>query len=167
MYLQDNHTSVLGMRDLVSTRGANVLCLNHSQAFDLFNSNVKSDSPNASSNSLFVYPAQCNFSGVKYPLKWIKDVQNLEKIAGSSNWFVLLDATAFVSTSKLDLCECKPHFVTISFYKMFGYPTGLGALIVNNSSFSLLDKVYYGGGTVNFALSSDMYHVKRSVQHER
>ena len=42
------------------------------------------------------------------------------------NWFTVLDAAAFVSTAPLDLGVHKPDFVTLSFYKMFGFPTGLG-----------------------------------------
>jgi hypothetical protein len=37
---------------------------------------------------------------------------------------VVLDAAAHAPTHSLDLSRTKPDFVTISFYKMFGYPTG-------------------------------------------
>ena len=33
---------------------------------------------------------------------------------------------AFVPTDQLDLKEVKPDFVCVSFYKIFGYPTGIG-----------------------------------------
>jgi hypothetical protein len=37
----------------------------------------------------------------------------------------------------------------LSFYKIFGYPTGLGALLVRRASMPLLaGKLYFGGGTV-------------------
>ena len=42
-------------------------------------------------------------------------------------WDVLLDAAAFVPTNRLDLGAVHPDFVSLSFYKMFGYPTGVGA----------------------------------------
>jgi molybdenum cofactor sulfurtransferase len=60
-----------------------------------------------------------------------------------------LDAAAYVSTSLLSLAEVdtSPDFITISFYKMFGYPTGLGALIVRSELESILRKRYFGGGT--------------------
>lgn len=45
-------------------------------------------------------------------------------------WKVMLDAAAFVPTQPLDLTQFPADFVSISFYKMFGYPTGLGALLV-------------------------------------
>ncbi len=50
-------------------------------------------------------------------------------LAQERGWDVLLDCAAFVPTSRLDLSVWKPDFVAVSFYKMFGYPTGLGALI--------------------------------------
>ncbi len=42
---------------------------------------------------------------------------------------MILDGAAFVPTSRLDLSAWTPDFVAISFYKMFGYPTGIGALL--------------------------------------
>lgn len=177
VYLQDNHTSVLGMRDLVSEKGAKIHHLKHNDTFKIFNSannNMTEDNPrdcDTQSNSLFVYSAQCNFSGFKYPLNWIEKAQQglLNTISDNikSNWFVLLDAAAFVGTNQLDLSIYKPDFVVMSFYKMFGYPTGIGALIIKNSSAQVLNKVYYGGGTVNMALSTKNFHIKKNNLHQR
>ncbi|XP_011156779.2 molybdenum cofactor sulfurase 3 [Solenopsis invicta] len=174
VYMQDNHTSVLGMRDVVVARGAEVVCLGHDQAFQIFSQ--RSTSPDESNerqgdNSLFVYSAQCNFSGLKYPLKWISDT-HAGALSVFSNrpltrWYVLLDAASFVATNKLDLSIFKPDFVCLSFYKMFGYPTGIGALLVKNASSDILEKVYYGGGTVDVALSSERFNRKRQVLHQR
>lgn len=46
------------------------------------------------------------------------------------HWKVLLDAAAFVPTQPLDLAACPADFVTVSFYKMMGFPSGVGALLV-------------------------------------
>lgn len=173
VYVQDNHTSVLGMRDVVAARGAKVVCFDHNRAFRVFSQHETFSDPDErqSSNSLFVYSAQCNFSGMKYPLKWIRDTHTgaLSSVVGqpSTRWYVLLDAASFVSTNNLDLSNFKPDFVCVSFYKMFGYPTGIGALLVKNSSSDILEKTYYGGGTVDVALSSEMFHKKRPVLHQR
>ncbi|XP_017885614.1 molybdenum cofactor sulfurase 1 [Ceratina calcarata] len=166
IYTQDNHTSVVGMREVFAKRGAKIMCLRHNNAFEIFNSPLKSKSScSQESNSLFAYPAQCNFSGLKYPLSWIKDVRNnaLSNIISntSTKWYVLLDAAAFAATSKLDLSIYKPDFVCLSFYKMFGYPTGIGALLVKNSSAEVLNKVYYGGGTIDVSLTTELFHIKR------
>ena len=49
-----------------------------------------------------------------------------------------------------------PDFVSLSFYKMFGFPTGLGALLLRNEHIGILNKFYWGGGTVSIA--SDQEH---------
>ncbi|XP_029165139.1 molybdenum cofactor sulfurase 1 isoform X2 [Nylanderia fulva] len=173
VYVQDNHTSVLGMRDVAAARGAKVICLDHNRAFRVFSQHETSRDldERQSSNSLFVYSAQCNFSGMKYPLKWIEDthIGVLSSVVDepSTRWYVLLDAAGFVPTNNLDLSNFKPDFVCVSFYKIFGYPTGIGALLVKNSSSDILEKIYYGGGTVDVALSSEIFHKKRPVLHQR
>lgn len=75
-YTEDNHTSVLGMRELAS--GANLLCLTRNKAHEILDKipSSKKDYSACSSNSLFVYPAQSNFCGTKYPLKWIETCRN-------------------------------------------------------------------------------------------
>lgn len=150
----------------------NIQVLNHNDAFELLNKEINSTltyDDIHSVNSLFVYPAQCNFSGTKYPLTWIENIQKgaLNYLHCSNRWFCCLDAAAYVSTNFLDLSEYKPDFVCISFYKLFGYPTGLGALLVKNNSHDVLLKKYYGGGTVLMALSTENIVIPRSILHER
>ncbi|XP_014203727.1 molybdenum cofactor sulfurase 3 [Copidosoma floridanum] len=172
VYLQDNHTSVLGMRDVTFQRGAKVVCIDHISAFKLLGCNNRNnDSPkDRKNNSLFVYPAQCNFSGLKYPLNWIKNIKQgclNAHVKTNSNWFILLDAACYAGTSDLNLSYYKPDFICLSFYKLFGYPTGLGALLVKNDSAFTLQKTFYGGGTVDIVLSSKMHHVKRQSLSQR
>nr|POE73152.1 molybdenum cofactor sulfurase [Quercus suber] len=45
---------------------------------------------------------------------------------------VLVDAAKGCATEPPDLSKYPVDFVVISFYKIFGYPTGLGALIARN-----------------------------------
>ena len=37
------------------------------------------------------------------------------------------------------------------FYKLFGYPTGVGALVARRKALAKLKRGYFGGGTVQFA----------------
>ena len=53
-------------------------------------------------------------------------------------WDVLLDAAAFVPTNRLDLSRWHPDFVPLSFYKMFGYPTGVGCLLARKTALAKL-----------------------------
>jgi selenocysteine lyase/cysteine desulfurase len=93
---------------------------------------------------LFAYPAQSNFSGVQHPLDWISFAQE-------RGWDVLLDAAAFTPTNRLDLRYWKPDFVSQSFYKMFGYPTGVGCLIARNAALAKLHRPWFAGGTITVA----------------
>ena len=185
-YLEQNHTSVVGIREKAASSGAQIICLSEKDVLDskqdlhfktVFNSSSNDtldsfveEHNNHCCHCLFAYPAMCNFSGAKYPLEWVSQAQKgllFCRCHPSCCWFVVLDAASFVSTSPLDLAACPADFVPISFYKMFGFPTGLGALIVKNSSSYMLRKRYYGGGTVQATISSEMFHVLRENLPEK
>ncbi|XP_063778801.1 molybdenum cofactor sulfurase isoform X2 [Pseudophryne corroboree] len=164
-YLTDNHTSVVGIRGMLNVPSLAVtpedLLLSKSQkAFQHQNHSI---------SHLFCYPALSNFSGTKYPLSWIGLIKSGKmsptKVPG--NWFVLLDAASFVSTAPLDLSACQPDFVNISFYKIFGFPTGLGALIVSNRIAHLLRKKYFGGGTAAAYLTKEDFFVPKESISDR
>ena len=185
-YLEDNHTSVLGMREVASDYGAGLVCVS-SECMEEASSACRHEacsnsSPDASSPSLsrplhlFVYPAQSNFNGCKYPLSWINEISvGHLTIPGHAHtkgsWLIALDAAALVGTSPLNLSEFPAHFVTISFYKIFGFPTGLGALLVRRDCCSLLGerkrRKYFGGGTVLASIASQRYHLPRPEAHDR
>uniref|UniRef100_A0A8C5PJC6 Molybdenum cofactor sulfurase n=1 Tax=Leptobrachium leishanense TaxID=445787 RepID=A0A8C5PJC6_9ANUR len=162
-YLTDNHTSVVGMRGLTKLLNVSAIPLTPEEV--LFSESQESVAENQRHgvSHLFCYPALSNFSGTKYPLSWIEKIQSqkmlLQKTPG--NWFVLLDAASYVSTSPLDLTAYQPDFVTISFYKIFGFPTGLGALLVSNRVAHLLRKQYFGGGTAAAYLSGEDFYIPR------
>ena len=59
----------------------------------------------------------------------------------------MLDAAAFVPTNRLDLSRYQPDFVPISFYKMFGYPTGICCLLARNQALTKLSRPWFAGGT--------------------
>lgn len=143
----DNHNSVNGIREFVHAKGGTVtyvpLCLpdlrvDENQLTESL-SLAKKDK-----NNLFAFPAQSNFSSVKHPLSWIEK-------AHAAGWDVLLDAAAFAPTNKLDLSIYKPDFVPLSFYKIFGYPTGLGALIARKDKLHKLHRPWFAGGTITVA----------------
>ncbi|XP_059102460.1 molybdenum cofactor sulfurase isoform X3 [Peromyscus eremicus] len=118
---------------------------------------------------LFCYPAQSNFSGTRYPLSWIEEVKSGRRspVNVPGRWFVLLDAASYVSTSPLDLSSHQPDFVPISFYKIFGLPTGLGALLVSKHVAPLLRKGYFGGGSAAAYLAGEDFYVPRPSVAER
>src|SRR5581483_11388903 len=90
------------------------------------------------------YPAQSNFSGVQHALDWID-------VAHANGWDVLLDGAAFVPTNRLDLGRWHPDFVSLSFYKIFGYPTGVGCLLARREALAKLHRPWFAGGTITVA----------------
>jgi len=142
----DNHNSVNGIREFARARGAGVTYLPVGDPdLRLDCQMVTTELERAGrGNRLFAYPAQSNFSGVQHPLEWVAQAQEL-------GWDVILDCAAFAPTNRLDLSAIKPDFVPLSFYKMFGYPTGAGALIARREALAKLRRPWFAGGTITLA----------------
>jgi molybdenum cofactor sulfurtransferase len=61
-----------------------------------------------------------------------------------------LDAAALAPTSKISLSDYPQlDAMAISFYKMFGFPTGIGALIAKKSFLAQLKRPWFSGGNVD------------------
>lgn len=80
---------------------------------------------------------------------------------------VLLDAAAYAPTNPLDLRAYKPDFVAVSFYKMFGFPTGLGCLLVRAETLEEMRDVYWGGGQVALATAGRDFRALHCQPSER
>jgi molybdenum cofactor sulfurtransferase len=160
----DNHNSVNGVREFAHSRGAIVRYIPVVPADLRVNPDALPyglELARPGGNNLFAYPAQSNFSGVQHPLEWIAQAQ-------ARGWDVLLDAASFVPTNRLDLSQWHPDFVSISFYKMFGYPTGIGCLLARKSAVRKLQRPWYSGGTITFSsvLAFDRYLTPGSAGFE-
>lgn len=140
----DNHNSVNGIREFARAKGATTtylptvppeLCLDETQVAGYL------DQATLGASNLFAYPAQSNFSGVQHSLEWVAQAQ-------AKGWDVLVDCAAFVPTNRLDLSRWHPDFVPLSFYKIFGYPTGVGCLIARRVALAKLRRPWFAGGTV-------------------
>jgi selenocysteine lyase/cysteine desulfurase len=152
----DNHNSVNGLRIAAQRRRAAV-------DYVPLTREMRARSPQqwltpASAPSLFAYPAQSNFSGVRHPLEWVRFAQR-------RGYRVLLDAASFAPTGRLALTAAPADFVAISFYKLFGYPTGVGALVARRDALAALRRTYFAGGTVQFvAVKAALAREKRGPE---
>nr|XP_011769631.1 molybdenum cofactor sulfurase isoform X2 [Macaca nemestrina] len=168
-YLTDSHTSVVGMRNVTMAINVTSTPVRPEDLWSAEERGASVSDPDCQLPHLFCYPAQSNFSGVRYPLSWIEEVKSgrLHPVSTPGKWFVLLDAASYVSTSPLDLSAHQADFVPISFYKIFGFPTGLGALLVHNRAAPLLRKTYFGGGTASAYLAGEDFYIPRPSVAQR
>jgi molybdenum cofactor sulfurtransferase len=139
----DNHNSAHGIREYAAARGADVRYVPLGEELRVHDIEPHLAGADSNARNLFVFPAQSNFSGVQHPLGWIGTAQ-------AAGYRVFLDAAAFVPTSRLSMRRHDPDFACVSFYKMFGYPTGVGALLARRDALRELRRPWFSGGTVRF-----------------
>jgi selenocysteine lyase/cysteine desulfurase len=147
----DNHNSVNGIGRYAEAAGATVEYVPlgpdlRVASLEPYLSPVTEGRP-----ALFAFPAQSNFSGVKHPLEWVD-------LARSRGYDVVLDSAAFVPTNPLRLDRVRPDFACVSFYKMFGFPTGVGALLARRAVVGRLRRPWFAGGTVEFVSTQHRMH---------
>ncbi|XP_020238282.1 molybdenum cofactor sulfurase isoform X3 [Cajanus cajan] len=186
MYTMENHNSVLGIREYALGQGASAIAVDIEEDIhpgitgELISTKVSlheiqrrkvagslEGEPTGVVYNLFAFPSECNFSGLRFGMDLVKIIkEDSSKILGISSackngqWMVLIDAAKGCATMPPDLSKYPADFVAISFYKLFGYPTGLGALIVRNDAAKLLKKTYFSGGTVSASIA-DIDFIKR------
>ncbi len=152
----DNHNSVNGIREFARAKGATstyIPIVLPEMRVDERDLAAQLDRARPGGRHLFAYPAQSNFSGVQHPLDWIATAQ-------AKGWDVLLDAAAFTPTNRLDLGRWRPDFAVQSFYKIFGYPTGVGCLLARKTALAKLHRPWFAGGTITVAsVQGDKYYL--------
>ncbi|XP_015082926.1 molybdenum cofactor sulfurase [Solanum pennellii] len=190
MYSMENHNSVLGIREYALSKGAAAFAVDiedtHVGESESPQSNLKltqhhiqrrneggvlKEGMTGNTYNLFAFPSECNFSGRKFDPNLIKIIkEESERILESSQysrgcWLVLIDAAKGCATNPPNLSKFKADFVVFSFYKLFGYPTGLGALIVRKDAAKLMKKTYFSGGTVTAAIADvDFFKRREGVE---
>ncbi|CAG8886052.1 unnamed protein product [Penicillium egyptiacum] len=170
-YHLESYTSILGMRELADA-GQHCFVSDDEVESWLRPAPSKDETgrcPGQTSGTfqvgLFAYPGQTNINGRRLPLHW-PEVLRQSKDAPHQRVFSILDAAALASTMSLDCFrdpDTAPDFTAVSFYKIFGFPD-LGGLIVRKKSAPvLLQRPYFGGGTVEMATCSDQPWHSRKV----
>jgi molybdenum cofactor sulfurtransferase len=167
----DSHNSVHGIREFARHQNANVRYIDSTATggFDVLSAKVciyvrwfefkfikdvrqvillenRPSTPNACP-SLFAMTGQSNISNSKNPLSMLE-------YASSLGYYTLLDAAALAPTSLFSLKDTPVDAMAISFYKMFGFPTGVGALVVKKSFLETLRRPWFAGGNVDVVQGS-------------
>ncbi|MEU9187255.1 aminotransferase class V-fold PLP-dependent enzyme [Streptomyces sp. NPDC048484] len=162
----DNHNSVNGLREYARSGGATTtyvpvggpgLRVDEQRLWAALlargrGAGRRSRRPGERRAGLLAYPAQSNFTGVQHPLAWIAAAQ-------ARGYHVLLDAAAFVPANSLDLSRYHPDFTVVSWYKVFGHPTGVGSLVARREALAGLRRPWFSGGTIYAVSAQAQWHV--------
>ncbi len=143
----DNHNSVNGIREFARRKGASVTyvpVVAPELRLDRAAMTAELGAADPSAYNLLAFPAQSNYSGVQHPLDLVDE-------AHDHGWDVLVDAAAFAPTNRFDASVINPDFASFSFYKMFGFPTGIGCLLIRRARRSALERPWFAGGTITIA----------------
>ena len=162
LFTADNHNTVNGLREDAKQQGGIVRYapIKEDLTLDAEALDRMLRYPRSTGRKLFAYPAKSNYSGTLHDLSWVKLAQDL-------GWSVLLDAAAYSSSRRLDLHVVKPDFIPISFYKLFGYPTGLGCLIIKKSAYQNLHKRWFAGGSILLVSVMKDFYAPESLGYAR
>ncbi|MFI6643012.1 aminotransferase class V-fold PLP-dependent enzyme [Streptomyces sp. NPDC050504] len=165
----DNHNSVNGLREFAAARGARThyvpvsgpalrvderrlrAALAGRERHDRLRTALRAPR-RGTPRGLFVYPAQSNFTGVQHSLEWLAGAKAL-------GYDVLLDAAAYAPANPLDLSRFHPDFTVVSWYKVFGHPTGVGSLIARREALRALRRPWFSGGTIYAVSAQAQWHV--------
>ncbi|KAG1903434.1 PLP-dependent transferase [Suillus fuscotomentosus] len=159
----DSHNSVHGIREYALRRGAEVHYIPSTSTGGFVLSTAKdilSQHRPQNASSLFALTGLSNISNAKNPL-------SIVGFASSLGYHTLLDAAALAPSSVISLSETPVDAMVVSFYKMFGYPTGVGALIVKESFLEILERPWFAGGTVGVVQVPGSIFTRTSVLHEQ
>jgi molybdenum cofactor sulfurtransferase len=158
----DNHNSMNGLREIAKRNGAIMRYspIKDDLTFDEEALKRSLDFPRSNGNKLFGFPGKSNYSGIIHSLEWVEYAQ-------LKGWDVLLDAAAFLANNRLDLGILKPDFVPVSFYKIFGYPTGIGCLIIKKSKYEKLHKKWFSGGSILLVSVMKDFYAPETIGYAR
>ncbi|KAJ7647907.1 PLP-dependent transferase [Roridomyces roridus] len=159
----DSHNSVHGIREFATYRGARV-CYIPPTATGGFEpelaKNILLRNRPRSAPCLFALTGQSNITNAKNPL-------SILEYAKSLGYHTLLDAAALAATSAISLTDTPVDAMAVSFYKMFGFPTGVGALVVKKSFLKQLKRPWFAGGTVNLVQVPGTIVTRSQELHEQ
>ncbi|KAK1337756.1 LOW QUALITY PROTEIN: hypothetical protein QTO34_002389 [Cnephaeus nilssonii] len=165
-YLTDSHTSVVGMRTVAAARNATSIPVRPEDMRSAEKRGAAASDPDCQLPHLFCYPAQSNFSGTRYPLSWVGEVTSGRRCPRARTGAVVRAAGRGLLREHLPAGPVahQADFVSLSFYKIFGFPTGLGALLVHRRAAPLLRKTYFGGGTAAAYLAGEDFYIPRPFE---
>ncbi|KAF9059983.1 pyridoxal phosphate-dependent transferase [Rhodocollybia butyracea] len=167
---EDSHNSVNGIREFARREEANVVYIpvdrqaNQGGAFNLdeAKSALLKNKPPQGASSLFALTGLSNITNAKCP------DASIVTYARTLGYHTILDAAALAPTSRISLAQIPVDALVVSFYKMFGFPTGIGALLVRKGFLRMLKskRPWFAGGSVEVVQVPGWAYTMKGVGEE-
>eukprot|EP00930_Biecheleria_cincta_P082306 TRINITY_DN72063_c0_g1_i1.p1 TRINITY_DN72063_c0_g1~~TRINITY_DN72063_c0_g1_i1.p1 ORF type:complete len:791 (+),score=108.86 TRINITY_DN72063_c0_g1_i1:79-2451(+) len=166
----DSHDSARGIQNIALARGATAIQITLGRSPNSME-DVCLSSGQLAAHHLFTFPGEDNITGARHDIAaWVQHThRGLLGDGRGGRWHVCLDASKLLTCKRLILDPIhKPDFIVMSFYKIVGAPTGIGALLVRRTALPLLiqSKVYHGGGSAIVAATLEKKAKKRDGSAE-
>lgn len=114
--------------------------------------------------NLLTIPLVDEFDGTVMTEEQMKSISVDSKLTGKTA--IMVDASLYLQNHHLSLSSTPFHAVALSFERIFGFPN-IGCLLIHNSLLQLLNKPYFGGGTLVYALTVSNYEKLRLSPQDR
>ena len=156
VYSLSSSDDLIGLRGIATEAGATA---------EAFSEIPKPESFAAGTSNVVAFPLVDAFDGT---VMSEEDMATLAGLNGSApgNVVTVVDATEFIPGGKLDLGKFKFDAVVFDCEKLFGFPK-LGVVVMKNDLVWSLQKPYFGGGTLVYALTSRSKEKMRLRPSER
>ena len=154
-YASTSHESILGLRPFATEKKATLR---------VFNPKNPDRSKLKVGNNLVALPLVDEFDGSILSPQEILQVLNFQ---GNGNYTaVMVDASVYLQSRTLDLDKLPLDCVSFDLSTLIGFPS-IGVLIISNNLIRMLQKPYFGGGTLVYALTTQPYEKLRLKPAQR
>ncbi|KAJ7686061.1 hypothetical protein B0H17DRAFT_1160691 [Mycena rosella] len=99
------------------------------------------------------YVLSCDFQFVKDSAPCLFALTGQSKISNTKNALSIIEyaaaLAALAATSTISLSDCRANTMAVSFYEVFGFPTGVGVLVVKKLFLMQLKRPWFAGGNID------------------
>lgn len=145
-FSSSSHNDLLGLRNYAIEKGATV------KSFKMDSINTEIQNLSKTGPNLAAFPLVDLFDGTVVTPEQINQILSLNN--EEHEMMTLADISHYLTIHPVNLTETPFTAVTFSFEHLFGYPQ-LGVLVMKNSMIDFLQKPYFSGGTLVYALPSE------------
>lgn len=159
MYSSTSDSDIIGLSSFAHNKKAKVTSFKPYEPLQVTFSKLSKNS-----NNMIIAPLVDKFDG-----RALEDEEIDELLSAKSqgNYTVVIaDASQYLQTNTIDLSIKRFDAVAFSFDALVGFPT-LGVVIIKNELIRFMEKPYFGGGTLVYALTTQPFEKLRLKPAQR